>query len=34
MDLPKMMSKDDEAMEVLTMINYVEIVRQYIANER
>jgi hypothetical protein len=27
------MSKDDEAMEVLTMINYVEIVRQYIANE-
>jgi hypothetical protein len=33
MDLPKIMSKDDEAMEVLTMINYVEIVRQYIANE-
>jgi hypothetical protein len=33
MDLPKIMRKDDEAMEVLTMINYVEIVRQYIANE-
>ena len=33
MNLPKIMSIDDEAIEVLIMINYVEIVSSYIANE-